>query len=326
MTWLARAIAAAAWAAPAIAIAEPLVVQPSYAPRVHPPGRGAPAVANVGYFYVAFSEETPMTGAGAAIVEAQPGVSTLDYHSLAEMSVEDASGQQNHRDRLERQSGRQPGLGRSRTCSRSTGSTAWALATTAAADVQVSADHAPGSIVEPSATPHAFQIQHRDDARWWLTYDGEDLGYYPDTEWTNPAYTEAGFTQWFGEVAAGSEPSPCTQMGNGVAGTSASAASYTGIYTLGSGSAQVPGEIGASALTLPAAYSAGAVTATSFDFGGPGIANTGCVFDTDAGANLVAPDVTAPVTSAGCCEVGGGGHGGVLLGAGVVALMLRRRR
>jgi hypothetical protein len=326
-----HALALLACAVPAVAVADPLLVTPSYVPRVHPPRHGAEPLdnsgGNAGYFYVAFGQESPMFGAGAKITQAQPEVSTADFHSLAEISVESDDGKQIIEigwtvDTAVNSGSVEPHLfafhwiNGEGTCYNGCG---W---------VQVSATHSPGMEVPADKALHSFQIEHRADARWWLTYDGDDMGYYPDTEWGG-TYTEAGFTQWFGEVAAGSETDPCTQMGDGMSGSSSASAKYDSIYTIGAGSAQVPANVAETAETLPEAYAAGSVTGNSFRFGGFGIANPGCQYFVDLPPDDPAPtggDVdTTGSAGGGCCDAGGAPGGSALL-IGLVGLALWRRR
>ena len=335
MSGWARALLVAAVLGPASALAAPaappLQVTPRYVPREHPPFHlpGAqPQADSVGYFYVAFLQDTVMAGAGASIVQAEPKVSTTDYHSLAEIAVESADNKQI----IEIGWNIDPGVNGADaaphlfsfhwidgvgTCYNGCG---W---------VQVSATHMPGMAVEPGPTPHTFQIEHRADARWWLTYDGDDMGYYPDTEWTG-RYTHGDFTQWFGEVAAGSEPMPCTEMGTGVFGSAAGAASYANVYTIGSGSEHIPAALQQATVTLPTAYAPGQRSATGFSFGGPGVPATSCAYYgtpsiPDNPVPIGADTTVVTTTGGGCCEAGGGANG-ALLGAGVVMLALRRQR
>lgn len=57
-------------------------------------------------------------------------------------------------------------------------------------------------------------IQHA-GAAWWIAYDSEWIGYYPDSLWGGK-YTKVGFTQWFGEIARPNDELTCTDMGNGL--------------------------------------------------------------------------------------------------------------
>ncbi|MDQ1292711.1 MAG: hypothetical protein QG608_591 [Actinomycetota bacterium] len=74
-----------------------------------------------------------------------------------------------------------------------------------------------------------FTIRHfAQPAGWWIGYDGQWVGHYPDSLW-NGTFTQGGRNQWFGEVSAESTTPGCTQMGTGVAASSSGAATITGI-------------------------------------------------------------------------------------------------
>lgn len=137
--------------------------------------------------------------------------------------------------------------------------------------VQVSATKKPGMRVTPGAMAD-YQIQLR-GSDWWLTYDGEDLGYFPGSLWTTP-YTTAGHVQWFGEIAAAGADS-CSEMGNGAKGTDPAAAAMSGLYLLTPAGAKVPAAAGPGEITNSAYWNIGQTTPTSFAFGGPG-SPTGC--------------------------------------------------
>jgi hypothetical protein len=77
--------------------------------------------------------------------------------------------------------------------------------------VQYSKTVKPGDTL-PVNSQKRFGIQHKDNV-WWIAYNSEFIGYYPDSIWEG-RYVKAGLTQWFGEVASPSL-TPCTQMGNG---------------------------------------------------------------------------------------------------------------
>ncbi|WP_239175387.1 neprosin family prolyl endopeptidase [Actinoplanes cyaneus] len=58
-----------------------------------------------------------------------------------------------------------------------------------------------------------FGIQYYNDA-WWVAFDTEWVGYFPAKLWGDIEFTKTGLVQVFGEVAA-SSANPCTEMGNG---------------------------------------------------------------------------------------------------------------
>src|SRR5262249_29468221 len=92
--------------------------------------------------------------------------------------------------------------------------------------VQVSPDKMPGMRVVPGEA-HRYEIRRIHDY-WWLCYDGEAMGYSPQSEWRGQ-FTAVMLAQWFGEVAAGAA-APCTQMGNGRFGIDASSAAYSDLH------------------------------------------------------------------------------------------------
>jgi Neprosin len=55
---------------------------------------------------------------------------------------------------------------------------------------------------------------HYSHGRWNLGYDHKTFGYFPERDW-NGHYTQAGYVETFGEIAATSKRT-CTQMGNGL--------------------------------------------------------------------------------------------------------------
>jgi hypothetical protein len=65
----------------------------------------------------------------------------------------------------------------------------------------------------PVGDSKRFGIQHQ-DGNWWVAYDSEYIGYFPDKLWDG-TYTRGGISQWFGEVAS-SVTTPCSDMGNGL--------------------------------------------------------------------------------------------------------------
>jgi len=72
----------------------------------------------------------------------------------------------------------------------------------------------PGSTL-PSGVVKSFAIKHSDGA-WWIWYDSDWIGYYPDETWTSAgtSFTQSDFVQAFGEVASDNDR-PCSAMGNG---------------------------------------------------------------------------------------------------------------
>src|SRR6516162_3792920 len=79
--------------------------------------------------------------------------------------------------------------------------------------VRYSGSVVPGEVL-PAGTRKAFTIMHY-QGNWWIAYDGNWFGYYPDSLWGN-RYTTSGEIDAYGEVST-SVPDylSCTEMGNG---------------------------------------------------------------------------------------------------------------
>src|SRR5947207_7548233 len=86
--------------------------------------------------------------------------------------------------------------------------------------VQVSSTIRPGMALAVGSL-HQFTIRHF-QGNWWIADNNTWIGYYPDSWWAG-RYTQAGLLEWYGEVATTSS-TPCSDMGNGLLGTSPDAA------------------------------------------------------------------------------------------------------
>ena len=128
--------------------------------------------------------------------------------------------------------------------------------------VQVSGSVRPGMAVA-SGVAAEYAVQYS-GGNWWIYYNSQAVGYFPGSLWGG-SYTSAQLVTAFGEVAA-SDPTSCTQMGDGRFG-SATGSSWIADFQL-FGSTDAP-SLTVSA-TDPGEYDAGSVTATSFQLGGPG--------------------------------------------------------
>ena len=192
-----------------------------------------------------------------------PVVATADYHSLAELAVESSDGQQIIEIgwRVYRPQDQTPRLfiyhwvNGQGTCYNSGCGFVQSTSTTIT----------PNMALTPSSTPVQFAIEYY-QGNWWYGYNGTWFGYLPGSLW-NGTFTHADLVQMFGEVST-TTTRPCTNMGNGIMGTSTSAAAVTGIgyYNL---------TATASALTRftpddATLYDSQVSSATSFRYGGPG--------------------------------------------------------
>jgi hypothetical protein len=259
----AAALPAAAHPAATTVTARPVPPARSLAPGIALPGRSprraAPAADTFTYVYGRQSVATD--GATVTIDQAAPALATADYHSLAELALQSADGQQIVEigwtvDRAVNNGDTGPHLfvyhwvDRQESCYNGCGF------------VPTSTTVHAGDPVTPGATGR-YEIVHA-AGQWQTWYNGTEVGYFPDALWGN-GYTRAGLVQAFGEVAS-SSAAPCTDMGNGTFGDAAGSTTIGG-FALDNGSA--PAQLSV-ADTNPAWYDHGGTTGTSFRFGGPG--------------------------------------------------------
>ena len=192
-----------------------------------------------------------------------PVVASADYHSLAEMAVESADGQQIIEIgwRVYRPQDQTPRLfiyhwinGRG-TCYNSGCGFVQSASTTIT----------PNMALTPSSTPVQFAIEYF-QGNWWYGYNGTWFGYLPGSLWSSPAFTKAGLVQYFGEVSS-TTTRPCSNMGNGAMGTSTAAAAVTGIGYYNATTTSALTHITPDDSTL---YDSLLTSANSFRYGGPG--------------------------------------------------------
>jgi hypothetical protein len=199
------------------------------------------------------------SGASVALTQAKPALAAADFHSLAELAVESADGRQ-------------------------IVEVGWIVAPEVNGDskphifvfhwidgvptcyngcgyVSVTAPTGAGDPVTVGVTGK-FGIKHGSH-RWWISYGGVHIGYYPDSEWSG-RFTSTALVQAFGEVAAAG-PTPCTDMGNGVFGSAAGSARISKLALSGQPTPAVLVND-----TAPSLYDFGGVKAHAFRFGGPG--------------------------------------------------------
>lgn len=236
---------------------------PQPAARVAPKGMPQSPLQPQGVTYMydyAYQYYTAI-GASGNYTQNKPVVASSDYHSLAEIAGESPDGQQiveigwnvdrgvNHGDSrphlfIYHWINGQP------TCYNGCGF------------VQVSKTRFPGMRVKVTKTPQKYAMKYYQGS-WWLGYQGEWIGYFPGSLWNN-SFTQLGLTQWFGEVAVASQ-TPCTQMGNGILGTSPGAALIDKMQFIGGTVASAsPGQ------TNPSYYAIGNFKGSSYNYGGPG--------------------------------------------------------
>jgi len=191
-----------------------------------------------------------------------PVVAAADYHSLAELAVESADGQQIIEIgwRVYRPQDQTPRLfiyhwiNGQPTCYNSGCGFVQSTSTTIT----------PGMALTSSSTPVQFAIEYF-QGNWWYGYNGTWFGYLPGSLWSG-AFTKTGLVQIFGEVST-TVSRPCTNMGNGVIGTSASAAAVTGVGHYNTTTAPSLTRFTPDDSTL---YDSQVTSANSFRYGGPG--------------------------------------------------------
>ncbi|MGA5300878.1 neprosin family prolyl endopeptidase [Nucisporomicrobium flavum] len=224
-----------------------------------PPVAGAAAALDDVFFHYSVGTQIGDTdGSWANLTIAKPYLASGDFHTLTEIAVQSADGRQIVEVGWTVDRGvngdSDPHLfvyywkDRVPSCYNACGFTMY------------SSSVKPGDTLPVGATKR-FGIQHFDGV-WWIAYDSEWIGYFPDSLW-NGTYTRAGLTQWFGEVAA-STNQPCTDMGNSLPAGDISAARI-GSISMTNG----PLPLAAVRATSPY-YSVQSLTDRTFRFGGSG--------------------------------------------------------
>lgn len=134
--------------------------------------------------------------------------------------------------------------------------------------VQVSSTIHPGDALTVGATG-TYKINYS-GGQWQVFYNGTEVGYFPASLWSG-TFTQAGFTQIFGEVASSTLPT-CTQMGNGIYGNSGGSLLISGYSLIGSGTAPnlSPYNLNNFNGSRNSGYNYGGATPTSLRIGGPG--------------------------------------------------------
>jgi hypothetical protein len=104
-----------------------------------------------------------------------------------------------------------------------------------------------------------------------IWYNGAEIGYFPQSVWSSrgASFTKLGDVSVYGEIATGVATVSLTQMGNGVNGSSKSAASVSGYSLIGANTTSQLTNFGAPA-GFTNIYNYGNTSATGFTYGGPG--------------------------------------------------------
>ncbi|WP_250002338.1 neprosin family prolyl endopeptidase [Actinoplanes sp. M2I2] len=189
--------------------------QTTIAPPKPPGVKQAAAAANdVNYLYNVGSQDANSAGVFANVTIGKPELAKKDYHSLAEIALQSADGEQ-------------------------IVEVGWTVDRVVNGDddphlfvfhwvndvpkcyndcgfVQVSPNIKPGATLTYGVTKK-FGIQYFNNA-WWVAYDTEWVGFFPEKIWNDAGvqFDRSGYVQVFGEIAA-AQSKPCTDMGNGTA-------------------------------------------------------------------------------------------------------------
>ena len=226
-----------------------------------PLGVKAAAEQEVNFLYNVGSQTADTAGIYANVTIGKPELDRGDYHTLAELALQSADGQQIVEvgwtvDRLVNGDD-DPHLfvfhwvNGEPTCYNECGFE------------QVSPNVKPGSTLTYGVTKK-FGIQYYKDA-WWIAYDTEWVGYFPEKIWNDEGvkFDRSGFVQVFGEVAA-STAKTCTDMGNGTESDKETAARVSSVAYL-----EGP-HVDMFIRSTNDLYNVSKLSGRSFRYGGPG--------------------------------------------------------
>lgn len=132
--------------------------------------------------------------------------------------------------------------------------------------VPYSTAHTLGMVLTPTTTPQNFVIEHY-YGNWWIGYQGDWVGYFPDGAWSTP-FTSLGSVAWYGRVGS-TNSTPCADMGNGLYGTQAGSAVFNNMSLITPNYSYTPAKA-TPYVTNAQWYNVGAFYGNSFQYGGPG--------------------------------------------------------
>jgi len=217
------------------------------------------------YYYADYNAVSlSATGATVQITQAHPKVDSNDYHSLAELRVEDSGNNQ----AIEIGWTVDPILNHDSYTRLFI--FYWVNGVGACYDgcgfvpIPNAKNYKPIQRLATNGTVGTYAINFSNN-EWVLSYNGVAFGYFPESLW-NGNFTNVGAVQIYGEVASRSSNTPESQMGNGKLGTITGASSFKNLtiqnntttpqYYFGSVNSKI--------------YSYGNATSNGFNFGGPG--------------------------------------------------------
>jgi len=235
---------------------------PSKSTSVVPPA-AVSTDSTVNFLYNVGSQAAVSDGLYATMTIAKPKLATVDYHTLAELALESADGQQIvelgwNVDRTVNGDD-DPHLfvyhwiNQATTCYNGCGF------------VQYSTTVKPGDTLTYDVSKK-FGIQYFNGA-WWIAFDSEWIGYFPEQLWLDKSvssFSQAGLLQVFGEVAA-SSTKPCTGMGNGVTPDLSTSAFIASVAYINGPS------VALNIRSTTDVYAVNALSTRTFRYGGPGV-------------------------------------------------------
>jgi hypothetical protein len=224
----------------------------------NPPG----GTSTIQYFYNAGSQLAETDGYYATAIVGKPTLALSDYHTLAELALQSADGNQIV----------EVGWNVDRVVNGDTDPHLfvyhWVNHQTSCYNgcgfVQYSPTVAPGATLTNGAAKR-FGIQYFNGA-WWIAYDSEWIGYFPESLWTSqgvPSFNRSGLIQTFGEVASAST-TPCTGMGNGLLGLLLNSAMLSSVSYLNGPAVNL------NIWSSSSYYQVNALSSRTFRYGGPG--------------------------------------------------------
>ena len=226
-----------------------------------PPSKAEPVdgTGEVDYLYTVGKQTASVDGVAASLTVAKPTVAAADWHSLAEIAVQSADGQQVVEVgwTVDRKTNGDEDthlfvyhwIDGKPTCYNGCGFVPYSGATVA-----------PGATLAADVTK-PFGIQYSGGS-WWIAYDSEWIGSFPASLWGG-TFTKGGLVQVFGEVAA-SSTKPCTQMGNGKTPDNTAAARIGSVTYVNGPTVQL------AVSATSDVYTTSQLTDRTFRYGGPG--------------------------------------------------------
>ena len=233
------------------------------APPLPPPVAAEPvpgvSTKEVYYHYAVGRQIAETDGVAASLTIGKPSLAREDWHTLAEVAVQSADGQQV--------------VEVGWTVDRATNGDedphlfvfSWVDGGPSCYN-ECNFVPAKGASIKPGdtltvGTSKNFGIQHINGV-WWVAYDSEWIGGFLDRTWDG-GFTRAGQVQLFGEVAA-SSTKPCSEMGNGNPVESTAAARIGSVvYVNGP-------PVSLSVKPIGDVYGALKLSERTFRYGGPG--------------------------------------------------------